>query len=425
MNNIAIRCERISKQYRIGQRESYKALRDVISNSMAAPFRRLRAIMHPSAMTQVTGYDTFWSLKDVSFEIRPGEVVGVIGRNGAGKSTLLKILSRITKPTEGYAEIHGRVGSLLEVGTGFNPELTGRENIFLNGAILGMKKAEINYKFDDIVAFAEVEKFIDTPVKRYSSGMFVRLAFAVAAHMDPEILVVDEVLAVGDANFQKKCLGKLGDVAEGGRTVLFVSHQMNQIRRFCHKSIWLDSGQLVMMGPTAEIVSAYEGALESGRTADSRTNITGHFSNIDFLKWEFAEPRSNHRHLLATTGKTTIRFVVNVAKDIHSGYLLIHLFNKDRQLIWSVEMPNFKIKKGHHSLFCKLPSLPLRPAAYIWHIEMHYDAKEDVYDLTPDLTVATKPATNTRDEYSGVLNVPCEILIEEEQELCLTAESYA
>ena len=186
--------------------------------------------------------ETFWALKDVSLEVKEGEVLGLIGRNGAGKTTLLKILSRITKPTTGWAEIHGRVGSLLEVGTGFHPELTGRENAFLSGAILGMPKSEITRKFDEIVAFAELEKFIDTPVKHYSSGMYVRLAFAVAAHLEPEILLVDEVLAVGDINFQKKCLGKMGDVARAGRTVILVSHQINQIRRLCHRVIWVDDG---------------------------------------------------------------------------------------------------------------------------------------------------------------------------------------
>jgi ABC-type polysaccharide/polyol phosphate transport system ATPase subunit len=201
--------------------------------------------------------ETIWALKDVSFEVRRGEVVGLIGRNGAGKSTLLKILSRITEPTEGYADIHGRVASLLEVGTGFQPELTGRENIYLNGSILGMKHAEIRRKFDEIVSFAEVEKFIDTPVKHYSSGMYMRLAFAVAAHLEPEILLVDEVLAVGDAAFQKKCLGKLGDVAKQGRTVLFVSHNMGAIQRLCPNSLMLKAGQLVKHGPTESVVSDY------------------------------------------------------------------------------------------------------------------------------------------------------------------------
>jgi lipopolysaccharide transport system ATP-binding protein len=230
---------------------------------MYAPFRGLSRLVNPrSAGNHPQSSNTIWALKDVSFEIKRGEVVGIIGRNGAGKSTLLKILSRITEPTEGTAEIHGRVGSLLEVGTGFHPELTGRENIYLNAAILGMKKAEIERKFDEIVAFAEVEKFIDTPVKHYSSGMHVRLAFAVAAYLEPEILLVDEVLAVGDAGFQKKCLGKMGDVARQGRTVLFVSHNMAAINRLCSRAIWLQDGQLRRAGATTEIVGCYlaEGA---------------------------------------------------------------------------------------------------------------------------------------------------------------------
>src|SRR5436189_720888 len=201
--------------------------------------------------------ETFWALKDVSFEVKQGEVVGIIRRNGAGKSTLLKILNRITEPTSGGADVYGRVGALLEVGTGFHPELTGRENVFLNGAILGMSRAEIRKKFDEIVAFAEVEKFLDTPVKRYSSGMYVRLAFAVAAHLEPEILIVDEVLAVGDVQFQKKCLGKMGEVAHGGRTVLFVSHNMTAIRALCEHGLLLDDGILVKSGTTEDAIRAY------------------------------------------------------------------------------------------------------------------------------------------------------------------------
>jgi lipopolysaccharide transport system ATP-binding protein len=206
---------------------------------------------------EVAGEDHFWALRDVSFDIQPGEIVGIIGRNGAGKSTLLKILSRITEPTEGEAIIEGRVGSLLEVGTGFHPELTGRENIFMNGTILGMKRAEITAKFDEIVAFAELDQFIDTPVKRYSSGMYVRLAFSVAAHLEPEILLVDEVLAVGDAAFQRKCLGKMGDVAKDGRTVLYVSHNMAAVVTLCGRCVWLRGGQVCMQGTSAETVSSY------------------------------------------------------------------------------------------------------------------------------------------------------------------------
>lgn len=261
MGNTAIRCVGLSKLYRIGQQERYKALRDVLTDAAASPFRRIGAgFRNGNGLPPARKADLIWALDDVSFEIQRGEVVGVIGRNGAGKSTLLKILSRITKPTKGHAEIHGHVGSLLEVGTGFHPELSGRENIYLNGAILGMRKAEIDRKFDEIVAFAEVEKFIDTPVKRYSSGMHVRLAFAVAAHMETEILLVDEVLAVGDAQFQRKCLGKMDDVAKQGRTVILVSHDMNAIQVLCQKVIHLEYGKISGIGkPTKQIAKYLSG----------------------------------------------------------------------------------------------------------------------------------------------------------------------
>jgi lipopolysaccharide transport system ATP-binding protein len=253
MSELALRVEGLGKEYRLGgPRERYTTLRDRVNKLASAPFRGLRGRGGRSEQNP-----PFWALKDVSFEVRPGEVVGIIGRNGAGKSTLLKILSRIAEPTEGEVDINGRVGSLLEVGTGFHPELTGRENVYLNGAILGMRRSDISRKFDEIVAFAEVEKFIDTPVKHYSSGMYMRLAFAVAAHLEPEILIVDEVLAVGDAEFQKKCLGKMGDVAKGGRTVLFVSHNMSAVRSLCSRAIVLRAGQATFDGATAEAVSVY------------------------------------------------------------------------------------------------------------------------------------------------------------------------
>jgi len=246
MSDWAIRVERLGKQYRIGTLNSqrYQTLRDAITG-----------VFDRSARSAVSG--RIWALKDVSFEVRQGQVLGIIGRNGAGKSTLLKILSRVTQPTEGFGEIRGRVGSLLEVGTGFHPELTGRENIYLNGAILGMKRREIERKFDEIVEFAEVGAFIDTPVKRYSSGMYLRLAFAVAAHLEPEILVVDEVLAVGDAEFQRKCLGKMSDVAQEGRTVLFVSHNMSAILRLTQEALVIEKGRLKLRAPTAEAVDYY------------------------------------------------------------------------------------------------------------------------------------------------------------------------
>ncbi len=254
MTNLAIRVSSLGKQYRIGAApDKYNTLRDSIVGAIKTPLNRIRQGFMPAN----DDASTIWALKDVSFEVSQGQVLGVIGRNGAGKSTLLKILSRVTEPTTGEIEIRGRVGSLLEVGTGFHPELTGRENTLLNGAILGMRRSEIEAKFDEIVEFSGVEKFIDTPVKRYSSGMYLRLAFAVAAHLEPEILVVDEVLAVGDAEFQRKCLGKMNDVAQQGRTVLFVSHNMSAILRLTQEAIVLEHGQIVMRGPTAEAVDYY------------------------------------------------------------------------------------------------------------------------------------------------------------------------
>ncbi len=249
-----ISAEGIGKSYQLGlAADPHATFRDVLVGLAKAPFRRLKALRERTEETE----GTFWALREVGFEVEAGEVIGIVGHNGAGKSTLLKILSRITEPTEGRARLWGRVGSLLEVGTGFHPELSGRENIYLNGAILGMGRAEIKRKFDEIVEFAEVEKFLDTPVKRYSSGMYVRLAFAVAAHLEPEILIVDEVLAVGDAGFQKKCLGKMGEVSEGGRTVLFVSHNMGAIRALTKRCLLLSSGHLLKDSVTEEVVGEY------------------------------------------------------------------------------------------------------------------------------------------------------------------------
>lgn len=256
MSDIAIRVEKLSKLYRLGQKqERYKTLRDSVTDLVAAPFRKVGGLFRGESVTPAA--EELWALRDVSFDVKRGEVIGVIGRNGAGKSTLLKVLSRITEPTSGHVDIHGRVGSLLEVGSGFHPELTGRENIFLNGAILGMRRAEIERKFDEIVAFAEVERFIDTPVKRYSSGMYLRLAFGVAAHLEPEILVVDEVLAVGDLSFQNKCLNKMQDVSGAGRTVLFVSHNMSAIHRLCSRCILMNEGQILADGDTDTVIQTY------------------------------------------------------------------------------------------------------------------------------------------------------------------------
>src|SRR5580700_375705 len=263
MSGIAIHVENIGKCYRVGERQRYVALRDILSLAVKNAFRfkgTRRSI------------DYLWALRDVSFDVREGEVIGLVGRNGAGKTTLLKILSRITRPTLGLAEIHGRAGSLLEVGTGFHPELTGRENVYLSGAILGMKRMEILQKFDAIVDFAAVERFIDTPLKHFSTGMQMRLAFAVAAHLEPEILLVDEVLAVGDLEFQKKCLGKMQDVSKSGRTIVFVSHNLTAVNALCQRSVLVENGEIVMDGPTPQIIAAYH--MRSSETSNDLTDIS-------------------------------------------------------------------------------------------------------------------------------------------------------
>lgn len=259
MKHIAIYAENLSKLYRIGRvQPRYRTFRDAIVDTVRAPFARAARLLRGHAPPDSIDPDTtIWALKDASFHIERGEVVGIIGRNGAGKSTLLKLISRITEPTDGFARIYGRVGSLLEVGTGFHPELTGRENVYLNGAILGMRRREIERKFDDIVEFAGVQRFIDTPVKHFSSGMQLRLAFAVAAHLEPEILVIDEVLAVGDAQFQKKCLGKMDDVAREGRTILFVSHHMPAVERLCTRGILMNDGKIAEQGPMHQVIASY------------------------------------------------------------------------------------------------------------------------------------------------------------------------
>src|SRR4051794_39417906 len=267
---IVIRAEGLGKRYDIGHtvgRERYVALRVVLARGARGVWRRTADMLRGRAVIPGDSVEEFWALREISFEVKRGEVLGIIGRNGAGKSTLLKILSRIIEPSEGRATIKGRVASLLEVGTGFHPELTGRENVYLNGAILGMTRAEIRRKFEEIVAFAEVEPFIDTPVKRYSSGMYVRLAFAVAAHLEPDVLIVDEVLAVGDAAFQRKCLGKMENVARSDRAVMVVSHNMATISQLCHRAIWIDRGHVVQNGPVREVVGAYLAQGASG--ADS------------------------------------------------------------------------------------------------------------------------------------------------------------
>jgi lipopolysaccharide transport system ATP-binding protein len=404
MSTAVIQAEGLGKLYRRGL-VLEEGLRHTLDRFVKSPLAALRRKKD----------ETFWALKDVSLEVKEGEVLGLIGRNGAGKTTLLKILSRITKPTTGWAEIRGRVGSLLEVGTGFHPELTGRENTFLSGAILGMSKREIERKFDEIVAFAELEKFIDTPVKHYSSGMYVRLAFAVAAHLEPEILLVDEVLAVGDINFQKKCLGKMGDVARAGRTVVLVSHQLNQIRRLCHRVVWVDDGSVRLNGNTHEVVAAYESAMVSGDRENSLQRRMG--TKAQFLRWEIAEPRSDQLHVLSTLGPVTVRFVAELAEPITKGEHGAALFNSERQLIWARAAQSLSLAPGTHVFSHTFPAMPLRPGVYQWQVSLSDDDEMlHLWDCLPEMSITTENHQHYRDEWNGLLNLPSEFMIKRDSE---------
>jgi len=403
MNDVAIRVEGLGKRYRLGQRQRYRALRDLLGDALRAPSRLLR----PNGAGRNGQPQHIWALKDVTFAVRQGEVFGLVGRNGAGKTTLLKILARVTRPTTGHAEVHGRMGTLLEVGTGFHPELSGRENVFLSGAILGMSRREILRKFDEIVAFAEVEKFIDTPLKHYSTGMQMRLAFAVAAHLEPEILLIDEVLAVGDLEFQKKCLGKMSEVARGGRTILFVSHQLNQIRRLCGTVIWVDAGTIRQMGPTAQVVGAYEAAMTSGQWG-SRAREDGPTVKARFLGWEIAEPRNSRPNVLETHGPLTVRFRVEVNQPMRNVHHGVALFNSDNQLMWAWSASNLQLVPGLHYICYRFPGLPLRPAIYSWQVSLwDDDGQVDLWNCSPEMIIATENYQHALDEWNGVLNVPC------------------
>jgi len=412
MSDVEIRVDSLSKLYAIGPRALRgQTIRESLAEMMLASFR---FFLKPGRdVATIDHARNIWALRAVSFEVRHGEIVGVIGRNGSGKSTLLKILSRITGPTEGMAEIYGRVGSLLEVGTGFHSELTGGENIYLNGAILGMKKQEIDRKFDEIVAFAEVEQFITTPIKHFSSGMYLRLAFAVAAHLEPEILLVDEVLAVGDAAFQKKCLGKMGDLAKDGRTILFVSHQLNQIRRLCNRCLWLDEGCLRAYGPTVEVVSAYEAGMsgvsrqENGGTGQASTGQPARF-----LQWAIYAPANANSNVLQTMGPCTFKFIVELNRCIRNGHHGIALWNSDGQLMWAWAASKLRLEEGIHELVFTLPGLPLRPGVYHWQVSLYEDGGLlDNWMCIPELIIATEPNTHPSDEWNGILNVPCDFQI--------------
>lgn len=371
MSEVAVRVENLSKAYRIGHqaragRSRYKTLQEEL---IAAP-RRLWSALAGQGETQ----ETVWALKDISFDVHEGEVVGIIGRNGAGKSTLLKILSRITEPTSGQAEVYGRVGSLLEVGTGFHPELTGRENVYLSGAVMGMRRSEISRHFDEIVSFAEIEQFLDTPVKRYSSGMYMRLAFAVAAHLDPEILVVDEVLAVGDAEFQKKCLGKMGDVAKSGRTVLFVSHNMAAVQQLCSRGIVLEHGRIAFEGVAAAAVQRYGAAtrviqeLALGSRVDRQGDQRLKFVDVRFFSVDGKEVT----HILSGQD-VLIRFyyVAQLREQTAQVTIAFNVTNSQGALL-----TNLNSQDSGHAL------LPIAGSGYFECLWRDFNLRSGVYDCT-------------------------------------------
>lgn len=368
MNDTALKVENLGKKYRIGGlQDNYRQFRDVLMDSFISPLRRLTRIGKPPPPKEI-----IWALKDVSFEVKRGEVLGIIGKNGAGKSTLLKILSRITTPTEGRVEIRGRVGSLLEVGTGFHPEMTGRENIYLNGGILGMTRAEIRDKFDEIVDFSGIGKFIDTPVKRFSSGMYVRLAFSIAAHMEPEILLVDEVLAVGDSAFQKKCLGKMGDVASEGRTVLLVSHNMVAIAGLCSRAIWIDAGRKRAEGPASQVTRDYLAASREYRESlppiAERTDRQG-AGRIRFTGFQLRDEagcpincvRLGDTVEFVLTYVTPGEWISNVSVQI----VLRDTLGRDLMTLGSsFTGEDFERLPPRGEIICRVPRFPLAPGMY-------------------------------------------------------------
>jgi lipopolysaccharide transport system ATP-binding protein len=375
MSDIAIHVENISKQYRLGAYQNNRNFRETLKGAFMAPIRRAGRLLRGQISGETELGETIWALKDISCKIKQGEIVGCIGRNGSGKSTLLKILSRITEPTTGYVEIRGRIGSLLEVGTGFHSELSGRENIYLNGSILGMKKAEIRKKFDEIVAFSEVERFIDTPVKHYSSGMYLRLAFAVAANLEPEILLVDEVLAVGDMAFQNKCLGKMGEVASEGRTVLLVSHNMSAILRLCRDAILLDQGKIIFCGNSSEVVKRYLGSgnqagAEKKWLAEELPNTCGPFRPIAL---RVCNGNGRVTDLVNSSQSFTIEMEYDILQPVRNLALLIKLYSNLEELLFissdvddPARMGQYPTRPaGHYISRCHIPANLLNSGSFL------------------------------------------------------------
>jgi lipopolysaccharide transport system ATP-binding protein len=375
MSDIVIRAHQISKQFALrGAKENYQTLRSAISRAASAPFRAARTLVHPRNEPSSPHYERFWALRDVCFEVKRGEVLGVIGQNGAGKSTLFKILSRITEPTEGYVDIDGRIGSLLEVGTGFHSELSGRENVYLSGAILGMKRHEIARKFDEIVDFAEVPRFIDLPVKHYSSGMYLRLAFSVAAHLEPEILLVDEVLAVGDAAFQRKCMGKMSEVANEGRTVLFVSHNMSAIARLCHTGLLLHGGRVVGYGDVQSVVQQYldRSVLLSGeKTFDLSERPAIRIREVAFTGIAVLDKERKVSPAVSLSGGLTLQIRYRVTRPVRGAQISFRLWNSE--MVCVLTSTDFDLEPhrighdhapGDYVAECTLPGQYLRPGSY-------------------------------------------------------------
>ena len=364
MKKIAVSVENISKKYSLGLLGS-SSFRETISNKASSLFRKEKKAKEENV---------FWALKDISFNVKAGEVMGVIGKNGAGKSTLLKVISQITEPTSGRIKINGRVASLLEVGTGFHPELTGRENVFLNGAILGMSRGEIRSKFDEIVDFSGVEKFIDTPVKRYSSGMYVRLAFSVAAHLEPEILLVDEVLSVGDAEFQRKCLGKMGEVAKGGRTILFVSHNMDAVKKLCTKAVLVNNGKVAMIGEPEEVVNGYtrsnEEDIKGLKFSYERTGLSE--TDASLISSSIINSRGEETGTILYGEPISIKMLWDIKEIVPALSFAIKGYNMHDLHLFTVntlhEEKFKKIKEDEHEVFCTLPTNVLSPGQYYLNV---------------------------------------------------------
>ena len=401
MSDFAIRAQRLGKRYRLGQRQIYQTMRERIASMPARLFSGRRAVPQPRAEV--------WAVRDVSFQVERGEVVGVIGGNGAGKSTLLKILSRITEPTEGWAEIRGRVASLLEVGSGFHPELTGGENIYLNGAILGMRKSEIRRKFEEIVAFAEIDKFIDTAVKHYSSGMYLRLAFAVAAYLEPEVLIIDEVLAVGDAGFQDKCLGKVRDVARSGRTVLFVSHNMAAVRSLTERALWMDAGAIRSDGPTASVIHDYLAAFEK-RAEPGCPDITlyrrDRYARSPVRIQRFWVNQSPGAIPTLDMGRPFVLTVeIETEVEIRGGHVSLELKTTEGTrvtLMLSLDA-GFQVftGKGRHLITCEVNELILPPGHYLGDVGITGSATARSWDV-----ILNYPLFTVEDRSNQVLDWP-------------------